>query len=304
MGNAHSGLIKSESKFTFSFDGDSEIDAALLSRSIANIAELVKIAAANECPDDYVKINVVSLRSGSFQIGFSTVSEAAQHLLRTAQDASTLALTLVGVVLGIFKLKKHLKGQKPKSVTEESGGMIVVENPNGQKITVCAGSKVVLADFRADQLVVQLAENAQEHHPNGGFTISTEKERAKFQQRDMEALAAILSVDESRVETYVTEAEMPIRKPDLLRNAAWQLVHQGRFINAKIMCKKFLEDMKSGKINLKPGSYIRGRLETTFYLDKDDSPMDGGVKYAVTEVHELGCHETPEQMAIEHPAPR
>ena len=57
-------LIKSESAFSFNFDGGNEIDAALLSRSINDIVELTKLTANLECKDAYIKIKISSFEKG------------------------------------------------------------------------------------------------------------------------------------------------------------------------------------------------------------------------------------------------
>lgn len=292
-------LIKSESQFTFKFDGGSEIEAVLLSRAIVNIADLIKIAAMYECPNDYVKIKVTSLRSGSFQINFSTVSEAMSHLYRSFEDVSALALKIVGIVLGFFKIKKHLKGKKPKTITEKSEGMIEVENEASQKIIVHAGSGTIINNIKADVLVIQISECALEHNPDGGFTIATESEQAKILPDDLESLSAPIAVDEERTEKYIVTTELPIRKPDLLKNTSWQFIYQGKSINAKILDENFLESVNNGSVNLKSGSYIRANLEITVYLDINGAPLNNAVKYNVIEVIGSIEHYEMEQLTIQ-----
>lgn len=66
-------LVKSEDVFSFHLDGNSSIDAILLSKIISNIAELTKMAAIYENPDSYLRMNVTAFKNGSFEIDFSTI---------------------------------------------------------------------------------------------------------------------------------------------------------------------------------------------------------------------------------------
>lgn len=63
-------LVKSEDVFSFHLDGNSSIDAILLSKIISNIAELTKMAAIYENPDSYLRMNVTAFKNGSFEIDF------------------------------------------------------------------------------------------------------------------------------------------------------------------------------------------------------------------------------------------
>ena len=73
--NDNSELIKSTAQFGIHLEGESEIDAILLSKTISDMAELTQLAARKENPDAYLKMNVTAFKNGSFQIDFSTVCE-------------------------------------------------------------------------------------------------------------------------------------------------------------------------------------------------------------------------------------
>lgn len=110
-------LIQSKAQFSFHLDGENEIDATLLSKTIADMAELTKLAAREQDPDAYLKMNVTAFKNGSFQIDFATVCQAVQNIYQAAPVVAGLALTVVSAVKGIFEIKKILKGEKPKSIS-------------------------------------------------------------------------------------------------------------------------------------------------------------------------------------------
>ena len=70
-------LTKSESSLNFHLDGESQIDAKLLSRIINDFAELTQCAAKDIDHEAYLKMNVTAFENGSFNIAFSAVCEKA-----------------------------------------------------------------------------------------------------------------------------------------------------------------------------------------------------------------------------------
>lgn len=145
-------LIESREMMSFHLDGESEIDAALLSKMISDMAELTKITAKEVNPEAYLKMNVTAFKNGSFQIDFSAVCQVAESLFDAFAPGVTLAATVIGGVKGIFEIKKLLKGEKAKSVTEIQNGYITVESATGKKVTVPAQSAVVMNVVQAASL--------------------------------------------------------------------------------------------------------------------------------------------------------
>lgn len=185
----NTNLIESRSQFSFKLEGENEVDASLLAKTIGDIAELAKLAANTEDPEAYIKMNVTAFKNGSFQIDFSAICEAAKTLFDKADKIAAFALSVVGVVKGIFEIKKFLKGKKPKAIKDESTKIISVEDDAGNKITVPRSSAIVINNVRADQLTINIASYMQEHNPNGGFTISTEQGDLRCEPEDVKQIS-------------------------------------------------------------------------------------------------------------------
>ena len=292
-------LIKSESQFSFRFDGKSEIDAVLLSKTIIDIIELIKCAAIDECPDAEIKIQIINFRSGSFQVVFSTISEAVQGLYRPAASAGTLALKLINIVKGYLKIKKLLRGKQPRSIAESDESNIVIESATGDKITVPTKSKEVIFKADIDRYTIQISEKVMEHSPDNGFTIMSHDEVTEFTSEDVQIMSEPICTESDRFGKSEVIADLRIRKPDLLKNTSWQFIFLGKSINAKIIDDNFVKNIQSGKVNFKSGCYIRAKLEITFYRDSMGEPIDGTEKYTVIHVFGGIVRYEAEQLTIQ-----
>ena len=298
--NDNSELIKSTAQFGIHLEGESEIDAILLSKTISDMAELTQLAARKENPDAYLKMNVTAFKNGSFQIDFSTVCEVAQTISSVVVPVAGLALTVVGVVKGIFEIKKFLKGEPPKEVTPdpENPSRVIIKSNNGAVINVEASSTIVLNNFRADQLASNISYYAKEHNPAGGFSFFVEDEEFHCDSQDVDNMLVPLPV----VEEIITkksriEAVLPVKKADILGRSAWDFRFKGKSITAKIDDDDFLETIHNGAA-VKAGDYINAILEVEVHLDGDGKPIDGSEQYTVVSVHGGIQHDMSEQLEL------
>lgn len=277
-------LIESRAVFSFHLDGNSEIDASLLSKTIADMAELAKMTSQAENPDAYLKMNVTAFRNGSFQIDFSAVCEAAKNFLDGSESAAELATKVISAIKGIFEIKKALKGEKPKNVLHNSEE-IIVETQGGEKIIAPRASGAVINNIRVDQLVINISSYAQEHNPNGGFTIETEKGTVKCEPADIGSLVKPLPIEEiTTCKRVRTEALLIIRKAVFFGPSRWGFDFNGRAIEANITDESFMKRFQENG-TISKGDYIEATLEIYMDLDEKQQPIKGTEKYTVTNVH-------------------
>lgn len=288
MGNE---LIESRSKMSFHLDGDSEIDAALLSRTISDMAELTQLAAKEVNPDAYLKMNVTAFKNGSFQIDFSAVCQVAETLFAGTVACAGLAATVIGGVKGIFEIRKLLKGGKPKSVTEDGDGYIKVEADTGGSVRVPKQSGIAINVIQVGQLVANISSYAKEHNPDGGFSISDEAGEIYCSPKDIEEMSKQAPVTEtitcqrSRVQT-----DMLIRKAVFDGTAKWGFEYDGKAIDASIEDESFMNWFQEHGA-VKKGDYIRATLEILVEVDRNGFPIRGTEKYTVVQVHGEILHD-------------
>lgn len=278
-------LIESKAKMSFHLDGDNEIDAALLSKMISDMAELTKLTARNTNPDAYLKMNVTAFVNGSFQIDFSAVCQAAETMFSSVPACVGLAATVIGGVKGIFEIKKLLKGSKEKSSVENGDGTITVESNSGQKIRVPAQSGIVMNVVQVDQLVTNISAYAKEHNPDGGFSVSSDNDTIYCSAEDVSEMSKPMPIVETATcRRSRIEATMLIRKAVFEGAAKWGFDLNGKAIEASIEDDDFmLQFQQNGSVNR--GDHLKATIEVYVDLDLQGFPIKGSEKYTVIKVH-------------------
>lgn len=284
-------LIESRSKMSFHLDGDSEIDAALLSRTIADMAELTQLAAKEVNPDAYLRMNVTAFKNGSFQIDFSAVCQVAETIFAGSVACVGLAATVIGGVKGIFEIRKLLKGEKPKSVTEDGDGFIKVESANGDSVRVPKQSGIAINVIQVGKLVANISSYAKEHNPNGGFSISDQDGAMYCSADDVEKMSKqATAIETTMCQRSLVKADMLIRKAVFDGTAKWGFEYDGKAIDAGIEDESFMNWFQENGV-VKRGDYIRATLEILVEVDRNGFPIRGTEKYTVVQVQGHILHD-------------
>jgi hypothetical protein len=277
-----SELIQSKTNFGFHLDGDNEIDAELLSKTIHDVVKLTNLAAKEENPEAYLKMNVTAFKNGSFQIDFSTICEFANTLFNNANILTGFAASVVTVVGGFFAIKKHLKGEAAQKVSEpDCNGNINVINSTGEILSVKKSSGAILENVQIDNLTVNISEYVLQHNPNGGFSLDTENGKFSYTADDVKAISKSLPIEEKKkCQIETANAILLIKKADLLGRSSWEFKYGKHTIHAKVLDDDLIDIAHSGA-PIRAGDYIHAKLEIRTDLDEFDLPIEGTEQYSV-----------------------
>jgi hypothetical protein len=296
--NCDPDLIQSQASFGFHLDGESEIDAELLADTIHNMAELTKEVSSQENPEAYLKMNVTAFKNGSFEIAFSAICQVANKIGQNPVTAATFAAAVVGTVKSIFEIKKLVKGEKPKSITEAGKDEIKVENNEGQSIIAPRASGSVLTNIKIDQLVVNVAQDVKQHNLNGGFTFSTSNGNLDCSADDVRNISKALPIDEESIcKRFRFEADLPIKKADFLGISAWEFKYKDHTMKATINDDEWVAEIHNGKQSIKADDYITATVEEYVDIDSVGKPIVGTEKYSIIKVHG-GIWHNAEQLPL------
>ena len=292
-------LIESRGEMSFHLDGQSEIDASLLSNMITDMVELTKLTAIEVNPDAYLKMNVTAFKNGSFQIDFSAVCQIAESIFNHATPCAALALTVISGVKGIFEIKKLLKGEKAKAVADTDDGFITVEAQDGKSIKVPKQSEIVMNVKQADQLVTNISMYAKEHNPDGGFLLSTEEDTVYCSSEDISGMVKTLPIEEiTTCQRFRVTANLPIRKAIFRGHSKWGFELNGRAIEAAIEDEAFIQYFQENE-SVKSGDYINANVEVLIDIDSQGSPIKGSERYTIIRVNggiQHNCDELPQEI--------
>jgi hypothetical protein len=274
-------LMKSEEKFALHIDGDNAIDATLLSNILKNMATLTKLAAQEVEPEAYLKMNVTAFEKGSFQIDFSAVCELGEDLIHHASEVTQLASVMIGTVKGFFEIKKFLKGKKAEKIEPVEKGKIQLTDNEGQSIVVNESSGAVINNYNIDNLVVNISNDISS---NGkGFSFNTSSGQSYYNTEDLQEIRKPIAIEDTYCKKSTINADLLIKKADLLGNSAWSFKYNDKTIEARITDDNFLSSIKNGE-SIHAGDYITAKLEIMVDLGKDGLPLHNTAKYTVLKV--------------------
>lgn len=280
-------LVKSSATFRFHLEGNSSVDAVLLANTIADMADLAKSLASTQNDQAYLKMNVTPFQNGSFEVVFETICEIGESLFLAAKDATEFASLIVTAVVGTFEIKKFLKGKRARKVVEHPE-QLEIHNENGEVLYVSKASGAVLNNIHIDSLVMNISKYARENNPDGGFSISSEKETVQCAKEDIPFLLDPLPiVEESICKKQIVVVELIIKKPDLLGSSKWSFRLNNRTIEAAVNDLEWLQKVHTGEIVIRAGASIKASLEVLVDVDKDGIPIEGTQRYSVISVEEL-----------------
>lgn len=277
-------LVQSKTNFSFHLNGSNSVDVELLSKTIHDVVRLTDLAAKEENPEAYLKMDVTAFNDGCFEISFSAICEFAKNLFTNPGKLVGFAASVVSIVNGFFDIKKHLNGKAPKSVSKpDKAGNITVENSASKKISVKKSSGAIINNYQIDHLTVNISGYAADNNPKGGFSITTENGSSTYDADDIKAISKPLPIEErktcqvSRIDTY-----LPIKKADFLGRSSWDFKYQNHNITAKVMDDDLIDIAHSGA-PLRAGDYIHAKLEIRVDLNEFGLAIEGSEQYTILE---------------------
>lgn len=301
LGESMNNKANEPDTFDFHIDGEHQIQAELLSNILYDISKLAEIIADEEGSEKGYKLNVTAFEKGSFGIVFN---------LQDIINGIGVAANIITCLVGAFELKKHLKGKKPKQVSEFDDNTIKVENNYGNIIIVPKSSGVVINNDMADYHISNISNNIKIHNPQGGFTISSKDETLSCSSEDVENLSVKMfstrnTINEYNLPEYTTrelpeseirklefaepyinvfDAELVIKKPDILGDGAWEFLLDNKNIKAKILDEEWLFNFHKNTPALRSGCYISASVQASYKKDSYGNPT-GRATYRVIKVY-------------------
>ena len=283
-------LVKSQSVFTLHLDGNSTVDADVVVQAIQNMSVITSEISKAEDPQLMSRLQVQPFRNGSFEILFITVAELGMSIINDPVRAAGIAQKIVETLFKCFEIKKHLKGEEPKSVTY-NGDYVSIENRDGQVINAPSAASVVINNIHVSNAVADIAAYAEKNNPTGGFSMASEDNpnlNLNFSAEDIHNVASSSSIEMEYHKQCTQSTEiLPIKSLSFRGTARWQFILHGKTISARIEDEDWLDNVQSGLISIKASDRIKARIETSVDLDNFGFPVHGTEKYIILKVVEL-----------------
>lgn len=272
--------------FSISFGGKSSIDADIFSNTIDETIILVKESLKAIDPNAFVRLEIKANKEGSFITCIDAITRYVKDIL-TPENVE-IATGTIGGLYTFLKIKKHLKGKKPKKIVQEKEQDTFVNFQNESLLVDKKFSQAYLKNSQIDNSItkiimnIQLGDRESFSLKHKDFDISLKRDDFEHMSKSIfEGKDEIPSTTESQT---IESCELRIKKPDLLGNSKWELVFD-KIIQASIADEDFLKKIKSGEIKISGGTKIVCSMEIIREMNENFEPIN--CRYIIKKVEKI-----------------
>lgn len=270
-------------KLVFTFEGDNNVDINLLIKTLEGVSNsyLNTIQAIESTAT--VKLQVEAFNKGSFEVVINSLIDNIPPMFVAMQTV----IPSVKTFLEIIKIKKELKGQKPKVISTENGITKIVNHKGEEHYHDCNITNIYLNNPRIDKSATDIFLPLTVNNKKS-VKLSVDDEAISIKENEFSEMAVpiieepTLTDETSEVESYVN-TELLLRKPDLMGETMWGFKYDENFINATVEDFEFIRKVKTGEIKeLYSGVRIPVYMKIVATLDVKLNPIHK--KYYILDV--------------------
>lgn len=293
--------MQTEERLTLKFDGTNEISLETLRQCLDITLDTMKFVADRNLTDkDYCRMVVQDVRKGSFVIDIGLVVDIATGII-------TGISSLAGIVISIFKLRKHLKGKEPKKIHKEENG-VKIENCEGNIISVnYATYNTYVIDNSTEKSLARFSEILAKDTERSGFTIERLNDKGEkldevtFTKDDLQSTATALDVEkfEDNITERYSNMWLKVSKAAYIGESKWEFItwDESMRISASIDDKAFLQKFRTSEIFLTPNTLLEVRLRSRVKTDESGNVTSKPI-YSITQVLRLEDRITGKQISL------
>ncbi|MEX2411807.1 MAG: hypothetical protein WD607_10660 [Candidatus Paceibacterota bacterium] len=266
-----------------------QIDAKTFLNSLTSFVSIVEEINQEYVTEKKVDVKISAIEKGSFIINlelFGTAYEAFTPLLK--KDTILVISQIVATLVGLYELRKFLKGRKPADKTDQND-QVQITNQNGEQKNVNS----IVYNFYSSNLSVKEALNNTFESLNSDssvddFEIIDDEEATLFQvKKDLFPELTDQDIDENLLpdqQSIRVRTSISLFKIVFDKKYVWEFIYKGNKISAKIDDNNFFKKIDSGEKFAK-GDVIEVELEI---LQEYDESVNTYVnkKYGINKVYD------------------
>jgi hypothetical protein len=288
------------------FEGKDEIDVETFSQSIYGVIRLIKITTSLHYPDSKVKLNIINFKKGSIEIDLSALIQLAPAVL----PILNATLSLINISFEYIKIKKHLKGEKPKDVVyNQNNNQAKIINQYNETFQEDAQiTKNYFNHCTIDNSIINIFFPLFNDNDRAGLKIiqnnETKIDISKDEFSNM-TISIVESVDnDKKLLNRIDYIELPLKKPDLLGKSTWSFKYKentkDKTIDARIEDEQFIEEVHQGKIkNLYAGVKVPVQMRIEQDIDENKIPLKDTERYIIEKIKGKIIEPEDKQMEID-----
>lgn len=276
MQNKYSFRIKFEKT-------EPSINAETYVQSLISLSTIIREVNYQVGSGPGVTVNVLAQEPGSFDVALE-IAEVVQNNQALIRDGVAVLSGIVGTVVGVIQLKKHMRGAD-ESKTEIHGDQVSIKDNNGTLLFQT--NNITYNLYKNNQAVNDaVSDQFQSVNKDGemeAVTITSGDEAVTLTREDFGVLSEKRLIEVDDTEEVTVPAQLTISKLVLdNRDRKWEFVYQGSKVGAKIIDDAFWEKILAGEVSFANGDVLVGDLKIIreydsmlgAYLNKDYSVIN------------------------------
>jgi hypothetical protein len=293
-----SELINSDeqNEFKLKFKGKlNEVDASTLGYSLVNVTSLLQEVNNELGEGQKIEIKVKATEPGSFLVHLTldasqVVPPLMEHLTAENVMAAAKAVgAIIGTLSALIGLRKVLKGDPPKEITQKED-VVQIQNNSGNT-TIITDQRTYNIYFNNPKVNEALSKTfkALESDPNiEGFAVTDEKEVpvVEVEREEFHPMALTSSVPQAQTRSITQRASLYIVKPSFERGLTWNVVYGGVRVSVTMEDERFLAAIDEG-FRLGKGDTLEVELKIDQVLDRNIGTYINKLPYHVLRVTDL-----------------
>ena len=264
-----------------------EMDSCAAIGSMIAFTDLLRLAAKEGLgPNVETHTTIRGVAAGSCEIDFGLIVTGAIALFPVGTDIMKQGVLVI--IQEIISLRRHLKGRAPAQVQRTQDGRVVVNNGDGNTLTITQNTFEVFLDPRSAKdlesvIATPLATEAEE--------INITRSNGEVVERVEAKEAAYFNVAE--ISTNTTEVQKTSDRMQLrIERVVFDKNIDGRFTDlaspihsfqAAMEDTAFLDSVRAGGERFGNGDTIQATVRRTEVVKPSGS---SSVQYAIEEVHD------------------
>lgn len=274
------------------FEGENDIYLDTLASSLNATIDSLKIIADQALSEnDFCKFKVVNIQKGSFEVVIQTIQEIAPQLLVVIPAANSV----LNIFNTIWEIRKHLKGEVPKSI-EHIENQVKIENNDGTiQIFNHAVFNIYAKNPSIEKELANLSKAVSDDTLRNGLNLTYidnagEKADVSIPKDELRLLSNPIDVESFSNDTTenIMVTDVTVHKPDLIGDSKWNLFLNNSRITAEIEDKYFLNRVRAGDILFSGNTKMNVTLVSRFKSTTEGLPEPNTkATYRITKVHRV-----------------
>ena len=276
---------------TIKFEGSSDIDLETLSDVLKSTVNSLKIVADRTLNENqYCKFKLKDVRKGSIILDIASV------VISNYGSILPQVPTIISTFNNILNIKKHLRGNDPKSVEKINAKNISIENIQGNKQTFHIDSVNIYGSTEGLEKelskIFKAIDKDAERKGISFLSANNEKinEQIDFSNVDLSACSKVVDVSKLTMnsEESINDVVLRVVKADFYGNSKWTFFLNNQRIEADIQDEVFLYKVHHNEILFDGDTKLKVSLKIKYKIDEYGIPIENEkATYSVLLVTEV-----------------